>query len=80
MGMCKKNSPNPNAQWKLLEAFADSHGSFDWDNENANRNQKQQKYLLSQALRRFFRIEDDPFRYIDEYKGWEAKFVVEPWR
>ncbi|MCL5103669.1 MAG: hypothetical protein M1133_06085, partial [Armatimonadetes bacterium] len=78
MGMSKKNAATPTAQWKLLEAFADGHGVFDWNSEHASRNQKKQKQLLSQALRRFFRLEDDPFRYVSEYKGWEARFYIEP--
>jgi hypothetical protein len=78
MGMCKKTSATPTAQWKLLEAFAEGHGVLDWESEHAGRNQKKQKHFLSQTLRRFFRLEDEPFRYVSEYKGWEALFVIEP--
>ena len=78
MGMSKKNSATPTAQWKLLEAFAGGHGIFDWHNEHADRTQKKQKQLLTQALKDFFRINGDPFRYVSEYKGWETVFDIEP--
>lgn len=78
MGMSKRNSATPTAQWKLLEAFADGHGVFDWHSEHAARTQKKQKQLLSQALSEFFRIEGDPFRYVRESKGWETRFNIEP--
>lgn len=78
MGMSKRNSATPTAQWKLLEAFANGHGVFDWKNEHADRTQKKQKQLLAQALRDFFRIDGDPFQYVEELKGWEARFDIEP--
>ena len=78
MGMSKRNSAAPTAQWKLLEAFAEGRGVFDWENEQASRTQKKQKQLLSQALRDFFRIDGDPFRYVRDFKGWEARFDIEP--
>ncbi|MHB1459469.1 MAG: hypothetical protein ACYC0V_21370 [Armatimonadota bacterium] len=78
MGMSKKNSSTPTAQWILLKAFADGYGVFDWNSEHANRTQKKQKQLLSQALRKFFRIDGDPFRYMAQYKGWETLFEIQP--
>lgn len=78
MGMSKKNSAAPTAQWKLLEAFAEGRGVFDWESEHASRNQKKQKQLLSQVLREFFRIDGDPFRYMKDCKGWAARFEIEP--
>lgn len=76
MGMSKRNSGTPTAQWRLLEAFAKGRGAFDWNSEQASRNQKKRKQLLSEALRRFFRLDGDPFRYVEETKGWEARFEV----
>lgn len=78
LGMSKRNAATPTAQWKLLEAFARGRGLFDWKNEHASRNQKKQKQLLADALRHFFRIEGDPFHYVDEVRGWEARFDIEP--
>jgi len=76
MGMSKKNTGEPSNQWQLLEAFAEGHGALDWDSRHADPRQKKRKHLLSQALRRFFRIEEDPFRYVQETKSWEARFDV----
>lgn len=78
MGMSKKNSAAPTAQWKLLEAFSEGHGVFDWESEHASRTQKKQKQLLSQVLREFFRIDGDPFRYVKSCKGWVSRFEIEP--
>ncbi len=78
MGMSKRNSGTPTAQWKLLEAFAKGRGVFDWKSEHADRHQKKQKQLLAKALCEFFRIDGDPFRYVEELKGWEAHFDIEP--
>lgn len=76
MGMSKRNSGTPTAQWKLLEAFAKGRGVFNWKSEHADRHQKKQKQLLARALCDFFRIEGDPFRYVEELKGWEVRFDI----
>lgn len=77
MGMSKRNSGTPTAQWRLLEAFAKGRGAFDWKSEHADRHQKKQKQLLAKALCQFLRIDGDPFRYVGELKGWEARFGIE---
>jgi hypothetical protein len=76
MGMSKSNTGTPTVQWELLEAFANEHGVLTWHSERADRRWKKQKHLLAQHLRRFFRIDDDPFAYLRDSKGWEAKFDI----
>jgi len=79
MGMASKKNGEPTKQWELLRDFAKGHGRFDWDNPAADRKIQKRKENLVKDLRKFFvGIRGDPFVYIEELKGWEARFHIEP--
>ncbi len=76
MGMANKKNGEPTKQWALLETFADGHGTLDWSSKKADRRNQKRRELLAADLRRFFRIEGDPFRLTEDGKGWQALFQI----
>ncbi|MHB1000793.1 MAG: hypothetical protein ACYC27_16245 [Armatimonadota bacterium] len=78
MGMADGRTGKPNKQWELLYAFAQGRGTLDWEHPDADKKNKKRKEMLSQDLREFFRMEDDPFFFDKESKGWIVKFHIEP--
>ena len=78
MGMVNKKNGDPTVQWNLLQSFAEEHGILDWDSNQAHRRNQKRRELLSSDLRRFFRIEGDPFCLTDDGKGWQARFLIYP--
>ncbi len=54
--------------------FADEHGILDWGSRKAGRQKQKQREILAKDLRRFFRIDGDPF--VLEGNGWRARFGV----
>ena len=75
MGMVDGRSGNPDRQWELLRTLADEAGSLDWGSKGADPKRKKQKELLSKALRAFFGIDAEPFKY-KKGEGWTAQFVI----
>jgi hypothetical protein len=78
MGMVDKKSGNPTVQWKLLKAFADERGTMDWRSKKADRLNQKRREILATNLRKFFRINGDPFRLTDDGKGWKTLFLISP--
>lgn len=74
MSMASKKNAKPTVQWLLMEAFAEGHGVLDWSSRKADRRNQKRREKLAADLRRFFRIEGDPFEI--EGNGWRAKFAV----
>lgn len=74
MGMASKKNAMPTKQWLLLEFFAEGAGLLDWSNRKADRKNQKRKELLAADLRRFFRIDSDPF--VIDGNGWRARFSV----
>lgn len=74
MGMASKKNAMPTKQWELLEIFAEGAGLLDWSNRKADRKNQKRKENLAADLRRFFRIDADPFAL--EGNGWRARFGV----
>ncbi|MCL5103100.1 MAG: hypothetical protein M1133_03150 [Armatimonadetes bacterium] len=78
MGMASKKNGEPTKQWELLRDFAKGHRRLDWDSPAADRKNQKRKENLAKDLRAFFGIGGDPFVYLEEIKGWEARFRIEP--
>jgi len=76
MGMAKKSNGNPTVQWNLLHIFAKECGRLTWNSKDAQRKHQKRKDLLAADLKRFFRIEGEPFRYLPDEKGWQAEFQI----
>jgi hypothetical protein len=75
MGMIDGRSKKPTKQWELLRDFVDEHGIIDWGSRKAGREKQKRREMLAKDLRRFFRIDGDPFRA--EGNGWRARFAVD---
>lgn len=74
LGMASKKNAMPTKQWLLLELFAEGAGLLDWSNRKADRKNQKRKELLAADLRRFFRIDSDPF--IIDGNGWRTRFSL----
>lgn len=75
MGMANRKAARPSVRWEFLHELAENHGSIDFDMGNPLKN-KSWKNGLSDDLRRFFHISDDPFVYDKTACCWQAKFNV----
>ncbi len=78
MGFQNSRRLLPNVQWKLLEALSKNNGIFSWDNPNASLLIKKRKQLLSQQLRDYFQLGDDPFELYEREKIYKLKFTLLP--
>lgn len=78
MGMVDRRKAAPDSQWQLLQAFAEGNGMFTWDHPMAHKNKQKQRETLAARLREFFRIAGDPFEYVEDTKGWRARFNIMP--
>lgn len=66
----------PNHQWQLLQLLARKSGRVSWENSEAEDNIKKQKQLLSKTLKKFFKIDDDPFLIYQDQKAYRTKFKL----
>lgn len=80
MGFEDSRKKNPNTQWDILKHMSDKERfiSFADAEPKICRNLKSQKKELSQKLKDFFGIKDDPFQYIgsEAGTGYLAKFQM----
>jgi len=76
MGFENSRTTMPNKQWQLLERFAESEGTIDWQNRFATKELKKQKELLSKTLKAQFSIDEDPFYSYRKEKCYRAKFAL----
>lgn len=76
MGMANHKNGNPTVQWEFLRTFSDGHGHLDWKSPTAERKNQKRRENLAKDLRRFFRIDGDPFQ--QEGNGWRARFAIGP--
>ena len=75
MGLVNRKNGAPSVQWELLRAFAAGAGRLTWRSPQADRRNQKRRELLARALRRFFRIDSDPF--VPHDNGWRARFGIE---
>jgi len=78
MGMKDARAHKATKQWKLLNDFADGHGSLTWDSSEATRHNQKRREILSKNLKDYFGIDDDPIEYVQATKGWRIKFEINP--
>jgi hypothetical protein len=68
----------PNVQWKLLEVIAENKQALSWESPKASLLMKKRKQLLSQQLRNYFQLDEDPFEIYVSEKAYKPKFTVLP--
>lgn len=78
MEMVDERSSDPDKQWELLRSFMKGRGSLHWESEDADPRNQKRREILARTLRDFFGIDEDPFVYREDLKGWQAKFRIEP--
>ena len=76
MGFEDARNRLPNSQWALLKVLAERGGQIHWEDSEASDNIKKKKQLLSDTLKTFFRIDDDPFHPYREEKAYRIKFTL----
>lgn len=77
-GMARKNNKMPTNQWVLLHGFAEHKGKLDWNSSFASKKGKKQKQELSNSLRTYFGLKDDPIEWLDDEKCYRCKFRILP--
>jgi len=78
MGTADGRSSKPTKQWELLRLFTENNGLLTWGNRGANRRNQKRRENLGDDLRAFFRIDGDPFEYVEDEGGWRARFTIMP--
>jgi hypothetical protein len=66
----------PNYQWALLRLFAAKKGELSWENSEAADKLKKRKQALSETLKAYFNIDDDPFHPYRDEKTYRTKFKL----
>jgi len=85
----KKSGRPPGKLWEFLHALAILRGTFSWDLlrekvknpeivYNLMQNARKNKQLVSDRLKLFFNIEDDPIIYDWKEKVYQTKFAILP--
>lgn len=66
----------PDNQWDLLFKLAEGNGQIAWGDKHASYSLKKTKQLLSDRLKKFFKLKDDPFCIYKEVKAYKTKFSI----
>ena len=61
----------PNKQWEILRLLAETGGELSWGKPYADDKVKKKKQLLSQALKAYFQIDQDPFLSYKQEKAYK---------
>lgn len=78
MGFSDKRNMLPNKQWLFLEQLSKTGGEISWRNPQANSKGKKQKQLLSDKLKNYFEIQNDPFYTYRTEKAYKIKLTLYP--
>ncbi len=76
MGFEDARTRKPNSKWTLLATLAKRGGQLDWSNPEASENYRKKKQLLSETLKAFFEIDDDPFYPYKDERAYRTKFKL----
>ncbi len=66
----------PDNQWDMLFKLAEGNGQIAWGDKHASYSLKKTKQLLSDRLKKFFKLKDDPFCIYREVKAYKTKFSI----
>jgi hypothetical protein len=76
LGFEDARTRNPNSQWDLLKLLAKGGGQLSWEDSEASDNFKKKKQLLSNTLKAYFQIDEDPFFPYRSEKAYRTKFKL----
>lgn len=78
MGLDDSKQNKPNQQWMLLEYLSVHNGELFWEDVGGINNAKKKKQRLSNALKTFFQIDNDPFCNYKKEGGYRIKLRLIP--
>ena len=80
MGFADKRGkkPSPNAQWDFLKLLAKKNGVIAYDDRDMDFSYKKKKQLLSQALKQYFHLGDDPFYPYENENAYRIRMTLSP--
>lgn len=83
MGFQDETKKLPNKQWKFLNLLAIKNGEVSWENNKdlslkRINSIKKQKQLLTEALKAYFQIKDEPFLDYKKEKAYKIKINLIP--
>jgi len=73
MGFKDKRTKLPNRQWEFLKNLSKTNGEISWKNPIATVKGKKQKQLLSDKLKKYFKINEKPFHCDRKEKMYKIK-------
>ena len=76
MGFDDSRAHKPNSQWALLGLLAQNEGEISWGDSAAKDSVKKRKQVLSDTLKAFFHIDDEPFYPYRDEKAYRTKFTL----
>ncbi|KKQ95563.1 MAG: hypothetical protein UV74_C0001G0065 [Candidatus Woesebacteria bacterium GW2011_GWB1_43_14] len=72
-------TPNkPNKQWSFLKGLSETKGEISWRSSTATPQGKKQKQLLSERLKKYFGIDNDPFYSYKNEKAYKIRLTLIP--
>ena len=78
MGLQDDRTQKQNKQWKLLQLLAEKHGALSWLDRQATTSIKKKKQLLSDTLKAYFSIDEDPFFPYKKVNAYKIKMNLIP--
>lgn len=76
MGLFDKRTQQPNKQWATLMRFIIGEGEIEWSRGNPIKNGRIAINRLSEELKRYFGISENPFYPYKEFRCYKSKFFV----
>jgi len=73
MGFQDEKRKLPNKQWLFLKGLSETQGELSWNSPKASDKGKKQKQLLSETLKAYFQIKDEPFYNYRKEKAYKIK-------
>lgn len=78
MGFQNQKTRKPDSQWAFFRGLAVSGGAISWKNSTANVRYKKTKQLLSERLKTYFNIQEDPFYPYRKEGAYRIKITLIP--
>lgn len=78
LGFEDERKQRPNMQWEFLKGLAETGGQIAWGDKKASLKGKKHKQLLSDALKKYFHIDDDPFYPYKNERAYKIKINLIP--
>jgi hypothetical protein len=78
MGFENRKNRKPNKQWLFLQLLSIKRGGITWNDPDADETFKKKKQLLSQTLKAYFQMYEDPFLPYRQEKAYKIRINLIP--